>query len=88
MERNLNIRLPQIGKIEIHRETLAAVRKAIRIYDCDVKASNYAAAPHEGITPEIIGLFRRKFIAAGELPIRTYSRRKEHHEFAHNGRRV
>jgi hypothetical protein len=88
MERNLYIRLPEIGKFEINRDTYSAIKKAIRIYDCDRRAAAYAAAPHEGITPEIIGLFRRKFIAAGELPMRSFSRRKESPEFAHCGRRV
>lgn len=80
MSRFINIALPNGGKAKIYTETHLAILRAIRIYDCDRRVSRYAAAPHEGITPEIVAAIRRKVMDTNELPSRSFSRRHERHK--------
>lgn len=55
-------------------ETYDAIRRAVPIFHCDARVAAYAAAPHEGITPEIVGVIRARMAKRGELPARAYSR--------------
>lgn len=75
MSNQVIIALPFGDKVKIHLETYQAIKRAAAIMPEDDRVARYAAAPHEGITPEIIGVIRRRLIKRGELPARAYSRR-------------
>lgn len=62
-------------KRAIDPETHEAIARAVKIFACDRKAAAYAAAPHEGITPEDVAAIRRKLIAQGRLTKKHYSMR-------------
>lgn len=69
------IRLPFGDKRKIPLETYQAIKRAAAIMPQDGRVASLVAAPHEGITPEIIGIIRQRMIKRGELPARVYSRR-------------
>lgn len=71
------IRLPQGGKAHIHIETHRAIRKGCRVLADDRAVAAYAAAPHEGVTPEIVSAVRATMIRNGEISRDAYSRRDE-----------
>lgn len=73
----ITIALPFGGKRKIPLDTYQAIKRALPIMREDHRVAAYAAAPHEGITPEIVAHIRRRMIARGELPARSFSRRGE-----------
>lgn len=75
MERSLIIYLPFGRKAHVPQSTYQAITRAIPIMRCDARVVAYAAAPHEGITPEIVAAIRARMISRGELPAGAYSRR-------------
>lgn len=77
LEPSLSINLPEGRKARVPLETWDAIRRACRVWHCDRVVASYAAGPHEGITPEIVAAIRRRLIANGMLPSRSYSRRGE-----------
>jgi hypothetical protein len=77
MAQSLFIRLPFGRKAEIPRDTYQAITRAIPIMADDRRVIAYAAAPHEGITEEIVATIRRRMIGRGELPAYAFSRRME-----------
>jgi hypothetical protein len=77
MSNQVIIALPVGGKLKIPLGTYNEIKLAARIMADDDRVARYVAAPHEGITPEIIGVIRQRLIKRGDLPARAYSRRKE-----------
>lgn len=75
MERSLFISLPFSRKAKVPQSTYQAITRAIPMMAEDERVAAYAAAPHEGITPEIVAVIRRRMIVRGELPASAYSRR-------------
>ena len=75
MSNVITIKLAFGGKAKIPIETYQAIKRALPILREDHRVAAYAAAPHEGITPEIVAHIRRRMIARGELPARVFSRR-------------
>lgn len=75
MQQSLIIRLPFERKVQIHFSTYQAIQRAARIYTDDGRVASYAAAPHEGLTSEVVAAVRKRMISRGELPKRCYSRR-------------
>lgn len=69
------IRLPFGDKRKIPLETYQAIKRAARIMREDERVASYVAAPHEGITPELVQHIRKRMEKRGELPARVYSRR-------------
>ena len=61
------------AKVTIDQETYSAILRACRIWADDGQVAAYVAAPHQGITPEMVGYARRKLIARGRLTARDYS---------------
>jgi 16S rRNA C1402 (ribose-2'-O) methylase RsmI len=77
MSNQVIIALPVGGKLKIPLDTYQEIKKAARIMAEDDRVARYVAAPHEGITPEIVGVIRQRLIKRGDLPARAYSRRHE-----------
>lgn len=77
MSEMITIKLPFGDKAKIALDTYHAIKRAVPILREDHRVAAYAAAPHEGITPELVAHIRRRMIARGELPARAFSRRKE-----------
>lgn len=77
MSEMITINLAFGDKAQIALDTYHAIKRAVPILAEDHRVAAYAAAPHEGITPELVGVIRRRMIARGELPARAFSRRKE-----------
>lgn len=77
MSEMITIKLAFGDKAQIALDTYQAIKRALPIIREDHRVAAYAAAPHEGITPELVGIIRRRMIARGELPARAYSRRGE-----------
>jgi hypothetical protein len=77
MPHSVTIKLPDGRKPQIHLDTYHAIKRAVRIIRCDRRVAAYVAAPHEGITPDVVRSIRRRMIIAGTLPTRSYSRRHE-----------
>lgn len=77
MEPLLSIRLSFGRKAKVPASTYQAIKRAIPIIPCDRRVAQYAAAPHEGLTPEVVAAIRKRMIASGELPARAFSRRME-----------
>ncbi len=75
MSEMITIKLAFGGKAKIALGTYQAIKRAVPILRDDRRVAAYAAAPHEGITPELVSIIRRRMIARGELPARSYSRR-------------
>lgn len=73
----VSINLPFGHKVKIALDTYRAIKRAVPIIREDSRVVAYAAAPHEGITPEMVAHIRRRMIARGELPARAFSRRCE-----------
>lgn len=73
----ITIKLAFGRKAQIHLDTYQAIKRAVPILREDHRVAAYAAGPHEGITPELVGQIRRRMISRGELPARAYSRRGE-----------
>ena len=71
----ITITLPFGDKAQIALDTYHAIKRAVPILREDHRVAAYAAAPHEGITPELVAHIRRRMIARGELPARAFSRR-------------
>ena len=71
------IALPFDRKAEIAIEAYHAIKRAVPIIREDRLVAAYAAAPHEGITPELVAHIRSRMIKRGELPARAFSRRGE-----------
>lgn len=74
MERFVNIALGGGRKAQIPAITYNAIRRAARTIACDKRAARYAAAPHEGITPEIVGAVRSSMMIRGQLNKESYMR--------------
>lgn len=77
MSEMITITLPFGDKAKIALATYHAIKRAVPILRDDHRVAAYAAAPHEGITPELVAHIRRRMIARGELPARAFSRRSE-----------
>ena len=77
MSNTITIKLAFGDKVQIALETYHAIKRAVPIYREDRQVASYVAAPHEGITPEIVSLIRKRMIARGELPARAFSRRNQ-----------
>lgn len=77
MSEMINIKMPFGRKAQIDRETYQAIKRALPILEDDRRVIAYAAAPHEGLTQEIVAIIRRKMIKRGEIPARAFSRRAE-----------
>lgn len=77
MSEMITITLPFGDKAQIALDTYHAIKRAVPILREDCRVAAYAAAPHEGITPELVAHIRRRMIARGELPARAFSRRGE-----------
>lgn len=77
MSEMITIKLPFGDKAQIALDTYHAIKRALPIMADDRRVVAYAAAPHEGITPELVGIIRRRMIVRGELPARAFSRRGE-----------
>ncbi len=75
MLQHLTIKLPDGRKPQIDLDTYHAIKRAVRIIKSDARVAAIVAAPHEGITPDVVSHIRRKMIIAGTLPQRAYSRR-------------
>lgn len=75
MRECLRINLPFGRKAIIPLDAYQAAKRAIPIYSDDSRVAAYAAAPHEGVTAEVVAAIRRGMIVRGELPERAYSRR-------------
>lgn len=78
MEQVLNITLPGGRKAPVPLITYRAIRQAVRIWRDDRRVASYVAAPHEGITPELVAVIRERMITRGHLTSNAYSRRGEH----------
>lgn len=77
MSEMITIKLAFGDKAQIALDTYKAIKRAVPILRDDRRVAAYAAAPHEGITPELVGIIRRRMIARGELPARAFSRLKQ-----------
>lgn len=77
MSEMITIKLAFGDKAQIAIDTYQAIKRAVPIMRDDRRVAAYAAAPHEGITPELVAHIRRRMIARGELPARAFSRRNE-----------
>ena len=75
MEAMLSINLTFGRKVSITTDTYQAIKRALPILSSDEAVARYAAAPHEGVTPEVVAAVRSKMIIRGELPARAHSRR-------------
>lgn len=82
----ITIKLAFGDKAQIAIDTYQAIKRAVPIMRDDRRVAAYAAAPHEGITPELVGIIRRRMIVRGELPARAYSRRGEQSQQVEPGR--
>lgn len=76
VSKGITIRLPFGDKRKIDRETFSAIKRAIPIYCDDAAVANYAAAPHEGVTLEIVAAIRKSMTRSGELPQAAFSRQR------------
>ena len=76
MSNQVIIKLPFGDKRKIPLETYQAIKRAAAIMPEDRRVASYVAAPHEGITAELVGYIRKRMIYRGELPARAFSRRK------------
>lgn len=74
MSKMITIALPFGCKVKITADAYEAAKKAIRVMACDERVASYAAAPHEGLTSEMVAVIRKRMIASGEIPARAYVR--------------
>lgn len=77
MSDTITIKLAFGDKAQIALDTYQAIKRAVPILRDDRRVAAYAAAPHEGVTPELVAHIRRRMISRGELPSRAFSRREE-----------
>lgn len=77
MSDTITIKLAFGDKAQIALDTYQAIKRAVPILRDDRRVAAYAAAPHEGVTPGLVSIIRRRMIARGELPARAFSRRGE-----------
>ena len=82
MEQHVNIRLDGGRNTKIPAVTYEAIRRAARTIACDRRVARYAAAPHEGITPEIVAAVRNAMMARGQLNKKSYMRNLKEGEAA------
>lgn len=75
MSKTVSIRLSVGRKAKISLDAYNAAKRAIPLWESDERVARYAAAPHEGVTAEVVASIRRTMVRRGEVRATSFCQR-------------